>query len=74
MGCLSEDCDTLREQISYDPAMDIGQTKIAASVAEGQPLMIKAENVKDCCMEVMHVNSVFFDSVSNVVGLSIDDS
>src|SRR5260221_3988329 len=47
-----------RDQVIHDFAVNVGQTKIAAGVAECQLGVIKAQQVKNRGMQIMHVNFV----------------
>jgi hypothetical protein len=41
------------------PAVDVGQSKVASGVAEGELLVIESEQVEDRGMEVVDVDFVF---------------
>ena len=38
--------------------MNIGQPEIPACVPEGQLFVIKSEQMKHCCMQIMHADRV----------------
>ena len=35
------------EDLSHDPAVDVGQAEVAAGIALGQPLVVQAQKVQD---------------------------
>ena len=50
--------------------MDVGE---AALVAEGEPLVVDAEEVQQGGVEVMDVDGILGDGVSEFVGLAVDE-
>lgn len=60
----------LRDDVSHDVAMYVGEAEGAALVAIGKALVVDAEKVQDGGLEVMDVDLVFDDvCVKNLDGL-----
>ena len=55
-----------------DVSRYIGQTKIAATVAERELFMIEAEEVEDGGVEIMGVDWVFSNRVCDFIGRAIN--
>ena len=51
--------------------MDVGQAKVSAGVTKGEAFVIQAQDVQDRRVKVVHVDGVFFDVITYVVGLAI---
>lgn len=51
-----------------DFAVDVGEAKVAAGVAEGEFFVVQAEQVEDGGVEVVHVEFVFNGLISPFVG------
>ena len=51
--------------------MDVGQTKVAALIAEGQLRMIDAQKVHECGIEIVNTHWIAVDIVAVVVGLAV---
>ena len=58
----------LGEDFADDLAGDVGQAEVAAAVAEGQALVVEAEEVEDRGVEVVHVDLVLHGLVPELVG------
>ena len=56
---------------SHDIAGNIGESEIAACVAEGPPGMIQAEQMEDRGVEIVDVNAVLH-AVSNSISFGTD--
>src|SRR2546428_6414362 len=52
----------------------VGEAKIAAGVAERQLFMIEAQQVKNGCVKIMHVNFIFRHFGAVIVRLAISNS
>ena len=50
--------------------MDIGEAEIAALVAVGEARMLNPHEVQNRCVEVVHVDAIFNDVVTKIVGLT----
>src|SRR5476649_1165279 len=53
---------------------DIGEAKIAASVAVGQPLMVESKQMEDCGMEVVDVDLVGRHTAPIIVAFAIAET
>ena len=51
--------------------MHIGQTKIAATVAEGKPLVVKPEQVQQRGVDVVQVHLVFHRRLAGLVSRAV---
>ena len=51
--------------------MDVGEAEVAALVTEGQAGMFDAHQVEDRRVEVVHMNAILDDIVTEVVGLAV---
>jgi hypothetical protein len=51
--------------------LDAGQPRIQALVAEGQPLMLQAEQVQHGRVQVAHVHRILHRVVAQLVGLAV---
>ena len=58
----------LRQNRPHDLAADVGQAEVAAGVAEGQPLVVEAQQVQDRRLQVVDVDGVLDDVEAQVVG------
>ena len=52
--------------------MDVGEAEVAALEAEGQLLVVEAEQVQDRGVEVVDVDAVFDGAEAEFVGLAED--
>ena len=52
--------------------MHVGQAETTALVAIGEALVVDAEQVHQCGVEIVHVHAVFYHVVAEFVGLSVD--
>ena len=52
--------------------MDVGEAELAALVAEGEALVVDAEEVQQGGIEVVDVDGILGDGVSEFVGLAVD--
>lgn len=52
--------------------MDVGEAELAALVAEGEALVVDAEEVQQGGVEVVDVDGILGDGVSEFVGLAVD--
>ena len=64
----------LSQDALNDFARHVGQPEVAAAMSECQFGVVKAKAMQNRGVEVMHVDSVFSDFVSVVVGLAVDDA
>jgi len=79
-ACLnySDDCENLirkhssGENVVHYVSVDVGQSEVAALMTVGHPFMIDAELIQDRRVQVVNVDWVFDDVVTEVVGLSVD--
>lgn len=53
-----------------DSAVDIGQTEIAAGVAEGESLVIQSQEVQDRGVQIVDVHGILRHVPGDVVGLA----
>ena len=60
------------EDLSDDLAADVCQAEIAARVAEGQALVIQAQEVQDRGLQIVDVDRVFDDVKTQIVGGAIE--
>ena len=58
------------QQLGDDLALHIGQPKIAALKAEGQPLVIQPEQMEKRRVQVVNVNAVFYWVKTELIGLA----
>lgn len=56
----------------YDLAVDVRETELPSLIAEGQLLMVDSEQVKDGGVEVVNVDGVAGDGVSQLIGGTMD--
>ena len=49
------------EDTFHDLAVDVGQAVVTALEAIGQAFMIDPQTVKNCGLQIMHVNRIFHD-------------
>ena len=61
------------QKLVYDLSGHIRQSKVAALESEGQLLVVDAEAVKHRGVQVVDVDTVFDDVISEIIGLSMDD-
>src|SRR4051794_7926265 len=61
-----------RQDVSDDLAVDVGQAEVAARVAEGQLLVVEAEQVQDRGMEVVHAHQGLHGLEPEVIGRAVD--
>ena len=61
----------LRQNLSHDPPVHVGQPVVAALELEGQPRVVDAEQVQDRGVQVVDVDRVGGDVVAEVVGLAV---
>src|SRR5262245_53066377 len=54
-------------------SVDVGQTIVAAGMAEREPFVIQAEQMEDRGVEVMHVDPVFGNGNAILVRRPVDD-
>src|SRR5437588_1383890 len=47
-----------RQDVTHDGAADVGQAEIAAGVAVGQPLVVEAQQVQHCRVQVVDMHPV----------------
>src|SRR5579859_7458284 len=57
-----------RHNLRHDAAFHVGQTEVAAGVAEGQPLVIEAEQMQDGRVQVAHVHRLLDGVMAEFVG------
>ena len=57
----------LREDVANDMPMHIGEAELPALVAVGQPFVIEAKAMQNCCLQVVNVHRVFNDVETKVV-------
>src|SRR5262245_48152898 len=62
----------LRHDLPHDLPMHIGQPEVAAAVAEGELLVVEADEVEDGGVEVVDVDAVFDGLVAEFVGGAVD--
>ena len=55
-------------------AVDVGQAEVAALEAEGEPLVVEAEQVQDRGLQVVDVDLVLDGAEAELVGLAEDDA
>jgi hypothetical protein len=49
----------------------VGQSKIATLKTIDQAFVINPEPIEDCCMKVVWVNGIFFNTPTNIIGFSV---
>lgn len=52
--------------------MDIGEAEVAALKSVSQPTMVDAKQMKDRCLEIMHMDRVRLDVVAEIIGLAVE--
>ena len=57
-----------------DLAVDVGEAEVAAAVAEGELLVVEAEQVQDGGVEVVHVDLVLRGLVAEFVGRAMGEA
>jgi hypothetical protein len=57
-----------------DVPFDVGEPHIAANIAKGQALVIEAEHVQYCGVQVVYVNRVLAGFVAQFVGRTLGES
>src|SRR5688572_22632404 len=62
------------QQLLHDTPSDIGQAEVAALIAEGQPLVLQAEQMQQSRVQIVDVNRIFEHASPQVVGLADGDS
>ena len=55
-------------------AADVRQSEITTGVTIGQFFVVQTHQMQDRCMKIMHVNSVFNNINTMIVGRAIDDT
>src|SRR5207253_1390871 len=65
---------SLRQDVLHYPPMDVRQPEVASGVAEGQALVVEAEEVQDGGLQVMDVDRVIDDVEAEVVGGTVGES
>jgi hypothetical protein len=67
---LHEKCKIcgLRQQIGHELSVHIGQPEVATLIAEGEPLVIDAEEMEDRGVEVVHVHGILDYAEAKIVG------
>ena len=70
----SETRKRLRQDVSDDVAVDIGEPEVAALVAVGEALVLNSHEVEESRMEVVHMHRFLDDIVAIVVGFSVADA
>src|SRR5690348_5123357 len=60
-------CERLRQNFFDYLTADIRQTELAALKTVGQLLVINAQNVQDCCLQVVDVDTAFGNIESEIV-------
>ena len=63
-----------RQYAFDDLTVNIGQTKTASLILEGEPLVVDAHQVQEGGVEVVDVDAVFSDVVAELVGGTKSDS
>ena len=63
-----------RENPLDDVAVDVGQPVIAACVSIGESVVMDAEEVKDGCVHVVHVDRIFSREGAEVIGGAVSGS
>ena len=58
----------------HNATVDVGQAKVTAGMAEGQLLMVEAEQVQQRGVEIVHVHPVLHRRVAKRVGCSVGQS
>src|SRR5688500_1979912 len=61
----------LSQNLLDHPAIDVGQPEVAAGVAEGQPLVVEAQQVQDRGVQIVDVYLVLHGSEAEVVGSAV---
>ena len=64
--------DPLRQHALDEFTVDVSKAELAALVAEGEALVVDAEEVQQGGVEVVDVDGIFGDGVSEFVGLAVD--
>ena len=70
MACCPH--DGLSQQSVHDVAVDIGEAVVPALEAEGELLVIHAEQVEDGGLEIVDVHLVTGDGEAELVGLAVN--
>ena len=64
----------LSEDILYHVAVDVGEAEVAALEAEGEFLVIEAEEVEDGGLEIVDVDFIFHNGEAEFVGLAVAEA
>lgn len=59
-------------QLFNDISMNVGEAEVAASVTEGEPLVIEAKQVEERGVEIVNVDFVFDGLKAEFVGRPVD--
>ncbi len=59
-----------RQQLLDDVSRNVGNPKVAALEAVGQPFVVQAEQSQDRCVEIVHVNGRLGNAPSDIVRLA----
>ena len=62
----------LRQQFAHDLAVDVGEAEVAAGVAEGEALVVEAEEVEDGRLQVVDVDGIHLGFEAELVRRAID--
>jgi hypothetical protein len=64
----------LRNQLFDDVAVNVGQSKIAAGMAEGQLCMIEAKQLQKSRMQIVDVDRIFDRLETKIISRAVDIS
>ena len=62
------------EDLAGDAAADVGEPKVAAAVAVGQPFVIQAHEVQDRGVQVVNMHAIFDRLHAQFVGRTVNEA